>query len=307
MTLKKLRMPLNYKHLKYFWAVAHEGSLSRASQVLHISAPALSVQIQKLEDQLGHALFDRRGRQLVLNEAGRMALDYADTIFTAGADLVGTLNGLDARAQQIIRIGAMATLSRNFQVRFLAPLLGRADIDIIVRSDGLSVLLEALESMQLDVLLVNTPPTVSHDMPWLTHLIDDQPVSVVGCPGRVERGVDIRELLAREPLVLPSTASNIRNSFDAWLDREGIQPRVVAEVDDMAMIRLLARADMGLAIVPRIVVRDELNSGRLVEAEHFDDLRETFYAITLKRRFDNPLVKTLLDAHYSHKEAVIDS
>ncbi|WOJ94482.1 LysR family transcriptional regulator [Congregibacter variabilis] len=291
-------MQLNFKHLKYFWTVAHEGSLTRASEVLHISTPALSVQIQKLEEQLGHTLFDRKGRQLVLNEAGRVALDYADTIFTAGADLLGSMRGIDARASKVIRIGAMATLSRNFQVSFLSPLLTRDDLDIVVRSDGFSVLLKELEDLQLDVLLVNTPPAVSHDIPWLTHLIAEQPVSIVGSPSRVSADADIKELLSTQPLILPSEASSIRNNFDAWLDRSGIQPKIVAEVDDMAMIRLLARADHGIAVVPPIVVRDELDSGLLVEAKHFDVLTESFYAITLKRRFDNPLVRELLDDHY---------
>jgi len=295
-------MPLNYKHLKYFWTVAHEGSLARASEVLHISAPALSVQIQKLEDQVGHALFERTGRQLRLNEAGRVALDYADTIFTAGQDLVGTLKGLDARARKIVRVGAMATLSRNFQVDFLAPLLKREDIDIVVRSDGLSVLLEELDTLHLDVVLVNTLPTIGHDVPWLTHLIAEQRMSIVGCPTRLHPGMDARELLSTEPLILPSTATSIRNTFDAWLAREGIAPRIVAEVDDMAMIRLLTRADHGVAIVPPIVVRGELRSGRLVELEHFDAVRESFYAITLKRRFENPLVQELLAEHYRPEE-----
>ncbi|MDP5053524.1 MAG: LysR family transcriptional regulator [Congregibacter sp.] len=291
-------MQLNFKHLKYFWTVAHEGSLTRASEVLHISTPALSVQIQKLEEQLGHTLFDRKGRQLILNEAGRVALDYADTIFAAGADLIGSMRGIDARASKVIRIGAMATLSRNFQVSFLAPLLTREDLDIVVRSDGLSVLLQELEDLQLDVLLVNTPPTISHDIPWLTHLIDEQPVSIVGSPARVSADIDITELLTTQPLILPSGASSIRNNFDAWLDRMNISPRIVAEVDDMAMIRLLARADHGIAVVPPIVVRDELDNGILVEAKHFDALTESFYAITLKRRFENPLVRALLDEHY---------
>lgn len=292
-------MPLNYKHLKYFWTVAHEGSLARASEVLHVTAPALSVQIQKLEDQLGHPLFERKGRQLVLNEAGHVALDYADTIFTAGADLVGTLKGLEARSRRIVRVGAMATLSRNFQVDFLAPILQREDIDIVVRSDGLQVLLQELDTLNLDVVLVNTLPTIDHDVPWLTHLIDEQAVSIVGCPTRVANGMDAREVIASQPLILPSTATGIRNTFDAWLAREGISPRIVAEVDDMAMIRLLTRADHGVAIVPPIVVRGELRSGRLVEVEHFDELRESFYAITLKRRFENPLVQELLAEHYA--------
>jgi LysR family transcriptional activator of nhaA len=192
----------------------------------------------------------------------------------------------------------MATLSRNFQVSFLSPLLTREDLDIVVRSDGFSVLLKELEDLQLDVLLVNTPPVVSHDIPWLTHLIAEQPVSIVGSPSRVSADADIKELLSTQPLILPSEASSIRNNFDAWLDRSGIRPKIVAEVDDMAMIRLLARADHGIAVVPPIVVRDELDSGLLVEAKHFDALTESFYAITLKRRFDNPLVRELLDDHY---------
>jgi LysR family transcriptional activator of nhaA len=290
-------MALNYKHLRYFWAVAHEGSLARASERLHISPSALSIQIQTLEEQLGHALFDREGRKLVLNEAGRLALDYADTIFTAGADLEATLRGQDQRARRGIRIGAMATLSRNFQVRFLEPLLARDDIEIAVRSDGLPVLLEELDALRLDVVLVNTPPTISHDAPWLLHLIDDQPVSLVGSARRVPPGSEAQHLLRTQPLILPSVASNVRSSLDAWLDRTGIQPRIVAEVDDMAMIRLLARADLGIAVVPPIVVRDELATGRLVEAEPVAALHETFYAITLKRRFENPLVRMLLDAH----------
>lgn len=290
-------MQLNYKHLKYFWAVAHEGSLTRAAEQLHVSPSALSIQIQKLEEQLGQALFQREARQLVLNEAGRVALDYADTIFEAGHDLVGTLQGLAAQERRTLRIGAMATLSRNFQVRFLEPLLHREDIEIAVRADGLAVLMDELETLRLDVVLVNTPPTVSHDAPWLTHLIDTQPVSLVGSPERVQPGSEARELLRKQPLILPSHGSNVRSSFDAWLDRVNIQPRIAAEVDDMAMIRLLARAGLGVAVVPPIVVQDELATGRLVEAEPVAALKETFYAITLKRRFENPLVRTILDAH----------
>jgi LysR family transcriptional activator of nhaA len=296
-------MQLNFKHLKYFWAVAHQGSLSRASEQLHVSSSALSIQIQKLEEQLGHQLFQRDGRQLVLNEAGRVALDYADTIFAAGADLLGTLQGLEAQERRTLRIGAMATLSRNFQVKFLGPLLNRDDIEIVVRADGLGVLLDELETLRLDVVLVNTPPTVSHDAPWLTHLIDTQSVSLVGSPDRVQPGSEARQLLRTQPLILPSHGSNVRSSFDAWLDRVDLQPKIVAEVDDMAMIRLLARAGMGVAVVPPIVVRDELATGRLVEAEPVAALKETFYAITLKRRFENPLLRTLLDAHLGGGES----
>src|SRR5512140_3427296 len=118
---------LNFHYLHYFWAVAHEGNLTRAAERLHVSQSAVSVQIQKLEEDLGHALFERRGRQLVLTEAGRIALDHADAIFAMSRELVATL-GESGRTRSVLRVGSMATLSRNFQLQFLQPLFRREDV-----------------------------------------------------------------------------------------------------------------------------------------------------------------------------------
>ena len=112
---------LNYNHLRYFWAVAHEGGLTRAAEQMNLSPSALSVQLQKLEHQVGHPLFDRVGRRMVLTEAGRIALDYADTVFRAGDELLSTLQGASAASRQVLRVGALTTLSRNFQLEFLHP------------------------------------------------------------------------------------------------------------------------------------------------------------------------------------------
>jgi len=127
------------------------------------------------------------------------------------------------------------------------------------------------------------------------HTIAEQPVSLVGRkrPGR--RRAELRELLQSEPLLLPSSETGIRAGFDALADRLGVRPQIAAEVDDMAMLRLLAREHLGLAVVPSIVVRDELDAGTLVEIASLPGLVETFYAITLSRRFPNPLLRELLD------------
>jgi LysR family transcriptional activator of nhaA len=145
---------LNYNHLRYFWAVAHDGHLTRAAERLNVSQSALSVQIRKLEDRLGHSLFERRGRQLVLTEAGRIVLDHADAIFATGEDLIGTLRRTGV-ARQAIRIGALATLSRNFQIDFLRPLLGRGDVEVVLRSGSYGELLGGLGGHALDVVLTN--------------------------------------------------------------------------------------------------------------------------------------------------------
>jgi len=283
---------LNYNHLRYFWAVAHEGNLTRAAEALGVSQSALSVQIQKLEAQLGHKLFERRGKQLVITEAGRIALDHADAIFAMGRDLLGTLKA-EETSRRVLRVGALATLSRNFQLQFLRPLIGRRDVRIVLHSGALGALLSQLEAHRIDVLLANTVPPRDAATPWVPHRIADQAVSLVGHPARAAPA-PLADLLARHPLVLPSADSSVRQGFDGLVERLGIRPTVAAEVDDMAMLRLLVREDTGLGLVPPIVVRDELAGGTLLELASLPDLHETFFAIVATRRFPNPLLRELI-------------
>ncbi|WP_323786042.1 LysR family transcriptional regulator [Thalassovita sp.] len=287
-------MPLNYHHLRYFWAVAHDGNLTRTAQRLNLSQSALSVQIKQLEERLGHALFERRGRQLHLTEAGRIALDHADAIFSAGQELVATLTG-SVQNRRALRVGALATLSRNFQIGFLRPILSRIDVEVILRSGSPTELLEGLGTLNLDLVLMNRPPPDDSLTPYETHQIGEQDVSIVGTPERLDPDRPIRELLLDQPFILPTTESSVRTAFDAMASRLSVRPQIAAEVDDMAMIRLLAREDIGLALVAPIVVKDELNSGRLTEAKDHPRIKETFFAITLRRRFPNPLVQELLE------------
>lgn len=288
---------LNYNHLRYFWAVAHEGSLTRAAARLNLSQSALSVQIQKLEDRMGHRLFERAGRRLALTEAGRIALDYADTVFEAGDELMSTLRGRPADSRQILRVGALTTLSRNFQLEFLRPLVGRGDVELIVRSGNIRDLLARLETHALDVVLANSAaPTHDPRSALRNHLLNAQPVSLVGHPRPGHRHFRFPDDLRTEPVLLPGPDSEIRAAFDRVLEPSGIRPAILAEVDDMAMLRLLARAGRGVALVPPIVVRDELESGVLVEHCRIEGVTETFYAIVQKRRFPNRLLEELLPA-----------
>ncbi|MBI1418262.1 MAG: LysR family transcriptional regulator [Limimaricola sp.] len=285
-------MELNYHHLRYFRAVAHDGNLTRAAAKLNLSQSALSVQIRALEDRLGQPLFDRRGRQLHLTEAGRIALDHADTIFAAGDDLLSALSGVGA-ARQTVRVGAQSTLSRNFQLGFLRPLLGRDDTGVVLRAGSTRELLDGLETLALDVVLTNVAPAQDRMSPFVVHPLGAQTVGLFGTPDRLA-APDLATLLAREPVILP-TESTIRAGFDSLVARLGLSPRIAAEVDDMAMVRLLAREAAGLALVPAVVLRDELAAGLLAEAPFPLDISESFYAVTIARRFPNPLLRDLLE------------
>ncbi|WP_377294606.1 LysR family transcriptional regulator [Rhizobium sp. SG2393] len=284
---------LNYHHLRYFRAVAHDGNLTRAAERLNLSQSALSIQIKQLEARLGHALFERRGRQLYLTEAGRIALDHADAIFSTGDELLETLRET-GRGRRAIRIGALATLSRNFQIEFLRPILGRADTDMILRSGSTSELLSALEALNLDIVLLTQPPRTDAVTPFIAQEIYQQRVSLIGRPSDRAPGAGLSDLLSDHPVILPTLESGVRAQFEALVARLGITPQIAAEVDDMAMMRLLAREGVGLAVLPPIVVKGELESGLLAEFDALPGMMESFYAVTVKRRFPNPLIRALL-------------
>jgi LysR family transcriptional activator of nhaA len=285
---------LNLHHLRLFRAVASDGTLTGAARVLNLSQSALSTQVKALEVALGQQLFERRGRGLVLTEAGRIALDHAEAIFRTADDLTATLRET-SRSRRALRVGALATLSRNFQIQFLRPLIGRSDVEVVLRSGSQEELLRGLDGLALDVILTNLAPARDASSHWLVHRLDEQPVSLIGTPDRVGLPpFSLRALLLSQPLIVPTRETGLRAAFDAMAARLQVTPVYAAEVDDMAMIRLLARADAGLAIIPPIVVRDELLSGSLVEASRLDGISETFFAVTRERRFPNPLLAAVL-------------
>ena len=282
---------LNYHHLRYFRAVAHEGNLPRAADTLNLSQSALSTQIKALEARLGHALFDRVGRQLKLTEVGRIALDHADRIFGTGQELIETLNRSAAHAPPL-RVGALSTLSRNFQMQFLRPILDHPEVDIVLKSGQNAPLLRSLSELALDVVLTTDAPASAAGSDFIAHRLAGHTVSLHGIPSRVGHA-SLAQLLENEPVIVP-TESAIRTGFNRLTARLGLQPRIVADVDDMAMVRLLAREGIGLALAPNIVLADEIASGQLVTAPFDTGITDTFYAVTTQRSFPHPMLGTLL-------------
>jgi LysR family transcriptional activator of nhaA len=285
---------LNYHHLRYFRLIARDLNLTLAAKKLNLSAPALSLQLKQLEESLGHQLFERRRTGLVLTEAGRIALDYAESIGRAGEELLDVMQHRPRGGRQILRVGAVATLSRNFQLEFLVPVLHRDNVEVVIRSGGLPELLVLLHSHQVDLVLSNQPARRDAETHWHSHLLAEQPVSLVGVPKWKQKKIRFPDGMKDVPVILPSQESNTRAGFDRILSSAGVRPRIVAEVDDMAMIRLLAREGEALALVPPVVVQSEIKEGILVETHRIPQVRETFYAVTPSRRFPNPLVAELV-------------
>lgn len=285
---------LNYHHLRYFRSVANAGNLTKAAGLLKVSQSALSVQLRQLEESLGHALFLREKGRLKLTEAGRLVLDYAESIFRTGEEMMTMLERRSPVRRKILAVGAVATMSRNFQIELLKPFLNRPDVELLIRSGSLRELLVQLEAHTIDVVLSTLPVRRDAENGWHCHLLAEEPVSLVSRRTKGKCKFRFPEDLRHTPVILPSLETSVRAAFDIIMEKAGVRPTVVAEVDDMAMLRLLARESNALTLVPPVVVQDELRSGLLIERCRLPQIKKSFYAITPRRVFPNEIVQKLI-------------
>lgn len=285
---------LNFHHLYYFWRVAKLEHLTRAAEELHTSQSAVSTQIRLLEERLGEPLFARVGRRLTLTDAGRLVLAYSDGIFGLGQEMLGRLQGRSAGVTRL-RVGSVATMSRNYQENWLRPVLANPSVMLTLESGLLENLLQRLLHHQLDVVLANE--TVPSEPDRLLHcrFLGSQAISLVGPTDRwAPQSLRIPQDLDGLDIALPGPRHALRGQFDALCTAAAVNPKLRAEVDDMAMLRLIARDSGWLTVLPEVVVQDELRAGQLVVVGQSDALQEHFYAITTPQKHRIDVLEDLL-------------
>ncbi len=285
---------LNFHHLYYFWRVAKLGHLTRAAEELHTSQSAVSSQIRQLEERIGEALFAREGRRLVLNDTGQLVLAYADNIFGLGQELLGRLQGRTAGITRL-RVGSVATLSRNYQENWIRPLLADPSVVLTLESGLLEGLIARLVQHQLDVVLATETVPTDPDRPLHCRFLGSQSISLVGPASRWKsQTLRIPQDLDGLDVALPGPRHALRAQFDALCAAANVVPRLRAEVDDMAMLRLIARDSGWLTVLPEVVVQDELLAGVLVTVGRSSALQERFYAITTPHRHRIDVLENLM-------------
>jgi LysR family transcriptional activator of nhaA len=287
---------LNYHHLRHFWMIARHRSVTRAAAALKISQSTLSEQLAELEDWLGEPLFDRRGRQLHLTDAGRVTLEHADTIFTTGHELITRFRQAGGKRQRVLRLGAVGPLSKNLQFDFIQPILADTRTKVVVVAGALNELSQQLQEHKLDLVLSNIPLRADLEQNVFNHLLGEMPVFLVGGKKLKETRPAFPQFLRDLPLFLPSRQSDVRADFDLLLANAGVEPFVHAEVDDMALLRLLALSGEGLALVSKIVVERELQSQKIKFMLRVPGLTEKYYALTVRKRFQNAWLAEIVEA-----------
>ena len=287
---------LNYHHLRHFWMIARHRSMTRAAAKLRVSQSTLSEQLAELEGWLGQPLFDRRGRELHLTEAGRVALEHAETIFTTGHELMTRLRQSTQNRQRVLRIGAVGPLSKNLQFDFIQPILADTRTKVVVVAGALDELTRQLHEHKLDLVLSNIPLRADQENNVFNHLLGEVPVFLVGGKKLKVARPKFPQFLKDVPLFLPSRQSDVRADFDLMLANSGVEPFVHAEVDDMALLRLLALSGEGLALVSKIVVERELQSSKIKFMLRVPGLAEKYYALTVRKRFQNTWLAEIVEA-----------
>ena len=287
---------LNYHHLRHFWMIARHRSMTRAAEKLKISQSTLSEQLAELEDWLGQSLFERRGRELHLTDAGRVALEHAETIFTTGHELMTRFRQSDKNRQRVLRIGAVGPLSKNLQFDFIQPILADTRTKVVVVAGALDELTRQLHEHKLDLVLSNIPLRADQENNVFNHLLGEVPVFLVGGKKLKVARPRFPQFLKDVPLFLPSRQSDVRADFDLMLANSGVETFVHAEVDDMALLRLLALSGEGLALVSKIVVERELQSSKIKFMLRVPGLAEKYYALTVRKRFQNTWLADIVEA-----------
>jgi LysR family transcriptional activator of nhaA len=288
----------NYHHLRYFWAVARVGNLTRASAELHLTPQTVSTQIKGFEAAIGEQLFQRSGRSLVLTDVGRVVYRFADEIFTIGDELIQTLrvspNGRPLR----LTLGIADVLPKLVAHRLIEPAFKLKETVRVVCHEGRpEELLAELAIHRLDVVLSDAPVPSSVRIRAHSHLLGECGIAFMASPRLVtkyKRGFP--RSLDGAPVLLPAEGTVLRRTLEQWFDKHKVHPAIVGEFDDSALLKVFGQAGAGVFVVPTVVEREVARQHRVKQLGPVDGVVERFYAISLERKVRHPAVAAICEA-----------
>lgn len=289
---------LNYKQLHYFWRVAKAGSIARAAEQLRLAPQTISAQIGTLEEALGTELFRRAGRRLELTAAGHMTLSYADEIFQIGKELEETVRNRPGGGDMLFRVGVADVVPKSIAYRLLAPALGSAGrVRLICREDKLERLFAELAIHKVDLVIADRPLPSELGVKGYSHSLGRTPIAFYAVPGLAERYQEgFPQSLNGTPLLIPSDGATMRGALSRWFTEHQIEPRIVGEFDDTALMKAFGKAGAGIFPAPAILsdeIREQYGAQIIGRA---DSVAARYYAISVERKLTHPAVIAISEA-----------
>lgn len=289
---------LNYHHLRYFWVVAREGGLVQAGRVLRVSHPTISAQIRALEEHLGEKLFVKQGRGLALTEMGRLVFRYAEEIFSLGSEMLDTVKGRETGKPLRLVVGITDVVPKLVVRRLLAPALALPEPTRLVCHEGrYDELLARLAGHELDLVLADAPVPSSAHVNAFNHALGECGVTFFAtAPLASAHRRGFPRSLDGAPFVLPIPGAALRRAMEQWFDAEQIRPRVVAECEDSALVKVFGADGLGIFAAPTAVEDSVCRQYDVVVVGRTLALKERFYAISIERRLKHPATITICRA-----------
>lgn len=282
---------LNYTHLLYFWTVAKEGSVTRASEVLNLTPQTISGQIKLLEDTVGESLFNRVGRGLVLTETGQVVRQYADEIFTLGAELTQRIKSKQALTPTSFNVGIVDSIPKLVALRVLEPIFGlKEPIRVSCREGRFDTLLAELAIHRLDMVISDRVLLPGSGVKAYNHPLGESRISFFAHNSIADNYTkDFPACLDEAPMLLPVQENPMRRGIEEWFDRHEINPQIRGEFDDSALLKAFGEAALGVFPAPTAIA-DEITS--MYHAKHLGEtvIQEPYYAISTERKIRHPAV-----------------
>jgi LysR family transcriptional activator of nhaA len=292
---------LNYHHLRYFWVVAREGSVTRAARRLGVAVQTISAQIAQLEQTLGKALLAPQGRRLVPTEAGRLALTYADQIFQLGEHMDAALRESDAGNTLRLAVGISDALPKLIAFRLMEAVFHLPQqVRLICREGEFDTLLAELALHRLDVVLTDRAAQHGGNLRVFSHPLGDFEITLFGAPALAKRyRKGFPGNLGGAPMLLPMRGNALRGQIERWLESLDLQPLIVGEFEDSALLTTFGRAGLGLFPAPSVLGDDIAAQLGAEPVGVLADVREQYYAISNERRIRHPAVEAIRNAPIS--------
>jgi LysR family transcriptional activator of nhaA len=285
---------LNYHHLFYFKVIATEGSISKAAQKLRLGQPTLSMQLKQFEEFLGHTLFERKNRSLILTEMGQLVLSYANEIFRLGDEMVDALNDRPHTRKVKIQVGALDSIPKNLIKAMMEKAFENKDCQIAVLEGEGPELMEDLINHRLDLVVSNTSPPALTTEKLYAKSLAKFPLIVVGAPKFQFLQKDFPKSLANAPFVFPTIHSRVRNEIEHYFESERIHIDMIAETQDTSLLKALAQDGKGLVVLAENAVREELANGSLIKIGDLGAKYEELWLISAHRKIQNPVANILM-------------
>ncbi len=289
---------LNYHHLLYFWVVAKDGSIARACERLRLAQPTISGQLKQLEETLGEKLFVKAGRGLALTDVGRTVFQYAEEIFSLGAELQDVLKGRPRGRPLRLVVGVSDLMPKLIAYRILQPALALAEpVQLICEEDTTERLLAELADHRLDMVLADEPITGTVRAKAFNHWLGTCGVTLFGTPQlarRFRKGFPAS--LDGAPFLLPAKGSGLRRSLDRWMEEHHIRPLIAGEFKDSALLKAFGQAGVGIFAGPSAIEAEIRTHYRTVVVGRVPTVTESFYAISVERRVKHPAVAAICEA-----------